>query len=159
MTDGRIAHARGHVKFGKRNLIAIWPIAGYTAVTAIMLRWGYDIRSLLRGDATMSRRELQRILRSLRRELARVLGDQLQSVILYGSQARGQANSASDIDVLVVVRDDSDYADLIRRTSAVVSDLSLQHDVVISRAFVSNERFEEEQTPFLLNVRREGVPV
>lgn len=107
----------------------------------------------------MSKRELQGILRSLRRELIRVLGDQLQSVFLYGSQARGQARADSDIDVLVVVRDDSDYGDLIRRTSAAVSALSLQHDVVISRVFVSGERFEQEQTPFLLNVRREGVPV
>ncbi len=107
----------------------------------------------------MSKRELQGILRSLRRELTRILGDQLDSVILYGSQARGQARWDSDIDVLVVVRDDSDYDDLIRRTSAVVSALSLQHDVVISRAFVSRERFEREQTPFLLNVHREGVPV
>jgi predicted nucleotidyltransferase len=107
----------------------------------------------------MSERELQSILRSLRRELTRVLGDQLEAVILYGSQARREARSDSDIDVLVIVRDDSDYADLIRRTSAVVSALSLQHDVVISRAFVSRERFEREQTPFLLNVRREGVPV
>jgi predicted nucleotidyltransferase len=107
----------------------------------------------------MSKRELQRILRRLRREQARVLGDQLQSVILYGSRARGQARSDSDIDVRVVVRDDSDYGDLICRTSAAVSALSLQHDVVISRAFVSQERFEREQSPFLLNVRREGVPV
>lgn len=107
----------------------------------------------------MSKRELQSILQNLRRELARVLGDQLVSVILYGSRARGQARSDSDIDVLVVVRDDSDYGDLIRRTSATVAALSLQHDVVISRAFVSRERYEWEQTPFLLNVRREGVPV
>ena len=107
----------------------------------------------------MSKRELQGILRTLRRELTRVLGDQLVSVILYGSRARGQARSDSDIDVLVVVRDDSDYGDLIRRTSTAVAALSLQHDVVISRAFVSTERFKHEQTPFLLNVRREGVPV
>ncbi len=107
----------------------------------------------------MSRRELQGNLRSLRRQLVRCLGDQLESVILYGWQARGQARSHSDIDVLVVVWDDSDYGDLIRRTSAAVAALSLQYDVVISRAFVSRERFEREQTPFLLNVRREGIPV
>lgn len=107
----------------------------------------------------MSKRKLQGILRGLRQDLARVLGDQLQSVILYGSQARGQARADSDIDVLVVVRDDSDYGDLIRRTSAAVSALSLQHDVVISRVFVSRERFEREQSPFLLNVRREGIPI
>ena len=107
----------------------------------------------------MSKRELLGILRNLHREFTRILGDQLVSVILYGSRARGQARSDSDIDVLVVVHDDSDYGDLIRRTSATVSALSLQHDVVISRAFVSRERFEHEQTPFLLNVRREGVPV
>ena len=107
----------------------------------------------------MSKRELQGILRSLRRDLAHALGDQLQAVILYGSQARGQARPDSDIDVLVVVRDDSNYGDLIRRTSAAVSGLSLQHDAVISRAFVSRERFDQEQTPFLLNVHREGVAI
>jgi len=49
--------------------------------------------------------------------------------------------------------------DLIRRTSVAVAALSLEHDVVISRAFVSRERFERQQTPFLLRVRREGVAV
>ena len=103
----------------------------------------------------MPRRELRAILRDLRGELTRSLGDQLVSVLLYGSQARPD----SDIDVLVVVRDDSDYGDLIRRTSAAVSALSLRYDVVISRAFVSQARYEREQSPFLLNVRREGVAI
>ena len=107
----------------------------------------------------MSKRKLQSILGRLRGELTQILGDQLVSVILYGSQARRQAHPGSDIDVLVVVQDDSNYSDLIRRTSEVVAALSLQHDVVISRAFVSRDRYEQEQTPFLLNVRREGVAV
>ena len=107
----------------------------------------------------MSKPDLQAILLRLRRELTRDLGDQLVSVILYGSQARGQARSDSDIDVLVVVRDDSDDGELTRRTSATVSALSLECDVVISRAFVSSERFERERSPLLLNVRREGVPI
>ena len=107
----------------------------------------------------MSKRKLQSILGRLRGELAQILGEQLVSVILSGSQARRQAHPGSDIDVLVVVQDDSNYGDLIRRTSEVVATLSLQHDVVISRAFVSRERYVQEQTPFLLNMRREGVAV
>jgi len=107
----------------------------------------------------MTHTQLPKIVRSLHRELKRIFGDQLEMVILYGSQARGEARPDSDIDILVVVRDELDYGDLIQQTSAIVSDLSLRYDVVISRAFVSKERFEQEQSPFLMNVRREGVPV
>jgi predicted nucleotidyltransferase len=107
----------------------------------------------------MTNAKLPHILRTLRRELQRILGDQLDMVLLYGSQARGEARPDSDIDILVVVRDNLDYGDLIQQTSAVVSDLSLRYNVVISRAFVSKDRFQQEQSPFLMNVRREGVPV
>ncbi|MBN1937086.1 MAG: nucleotidyltransferase domain-containing protein [Anaerolineae bacterium] len=90
---------------------------------------------------------------------SQILGDQLESVILYGSRARGEAQPDSDVDILIVMREDLNYGDLIRRTSALVSALSLEYDLVISRAFVSKEQFEHENSPFLLNVRREGVLV
>ena len=107
----------------------------------------------------MTRSQLEKILKALQLELKQVLGDQLESVILFGSQARGEAQDDSDIDVLVVVRDELDYGDLIQRTSAIVSALSLEYDVVISRAFASRQRFDREHSPFFLNVRREGVTV
>ncbi len=103
--------------------------------------------------------QVQTILAALKRELAPLLGDRLDRIVLYGSHARGEAQPGSDIDVLVVLRGDFDYGDLIRLTSSVVSRLSLEYDVVISRAFVTPERYEKEQSPFLLNVRREGIPV
>jgi predicted nucleotidyltransferase len=103
--------------------------------------------------------QLAQILRTLRKEFSRALGDQLDSMYLFGSQARGEALQYSDIDVLVVVRGGFDYMDLIRRTSGIVWDLSLQHDAVISRVFVSREQFLHEESPFLLNVRREAVAV
>jgi len=103
--------------------------------------------------------QLAKILQSLRAGLAQALGDQLESVILYGSQARGETRADSDIDVLVIVRDEADYGELIQRTSALVSTLSLEYDVVISRAFASKSRFDRERSPFFLNVRREGVAV
>jgi predicted nucleotidyltransferase len=103
--------------------------------------------------------QMEAILRALRSEMARVLGDRLEQILLFGSQARGEARPDSDIDILVVVREDYDYADLIRRTSPIIAALSLRYDVVISRAFVSRERYEREQSPFLLNVRREGIAI
>jgi len=99
------------------------------------------------------------ILAALRREFSQILGDQFEALYLYGSQARDEAHAGSDIDVLVVVRGEFDYADLLAKTSPVVARLSLDNEVVISRVFISRARFDHEQSPFLLNVRREAVAV
>lgn len=107
----------------------------------------------------MPESQLDQVLQALRLGLKKVLGDQLETVILFGSQARGEARIDSDVDVLIVVRDEFDYGDLIQRTSTLVSALSLEYDVVISRAFTSRQRFDQERSPFFLNVRREGVTV
>ncbi len=103
--------------------------------------------------------DLTIVLTALRHKFAQILGDQLEAMYLYGSQARGDARPDSDIDILAVMRSEFDYDALIDRTSDIVSELSLEYDVVISRAFVSKDAFEHGQTPFLLNVRREGVAI
>ena len=102
---------------------------------------------------------LEGLLPMLHQALAETLEDRMDRLVLFGSRARGDAGPDADVDVLVVVKDEPDYGDLIQRTSRLVSELSLGFDVVISRAFVSRERFENEQSPFLINVRREGVLV
>jgi len=107
----------------------------------------------------MTEEQLTPLLHHLRRELALALGSQLDHVRLFGSRARGEARPESDIDLLVVVKGDVDYADLMRRTSTLVARISLQNDVVISRAFISKDQFERGQSPFLRNVRRESVAV
>jgi predicted nucleotidyltransferase len=103
--------------------------------------------------------QLNSVLGTLRQRLDRVLGPQLAQVVLYGSQARGEARSDSDVDVLVVVKGNVNYPELMERTSEIVADVSLQYDVVVSRAFASQAQYEDAQNPFFVNVRREGIAI
>jgi len=103
--------------------------------------------------------KLPEIFTELRHDFETLYGEQLVKLILYGSQARGDARPDSDIDVLVVIKDDVNAWAEIDRTSEFTAALCLEHTVVISRAFVSLPRFQSENSPFFLNVRREGVPI
>lgn len=100
---------------------------------------------------------LQKILKEYRARLDEILGSELDSIILYGSQARGDAEEGSDIDVLCVMKGPFDYGEMLERTSEVSAELSLKYDLVLSRAFVTRQDFQSRRTPFLMNVLREGV--
>ncbi|WP_202895576.1 nucleotidyltransferase domain-containing protein [Iningainema tapete] len=71
----------------------------------------------------------------------------------------GDAKPDSDIDVLVVLEEPVDAWKEIDDTGEFIAALCLEHDVVISRNFVSLARFQQENSPFFINVRREGVPI
>jgi predicted nucleotidyltransferase len=103
--------------------------------------------------------KLRTILAELRRRFEAFYGERLIQMVLFGSYARGDAEPGSDIDVLIVLRGPVNPGKEITGTGDVTASLSLQYDVVISRIFISAEQFSGEQSPLLLNVRREGVPV
>ncbi len=103
--------------------------------------------------------KLKTILAELRRRFETLYGERLVQMILFGSQARRDAEPGSDIDVLVVLRGEVSPCEEIARTIEDVADISLEYNEVVSCVFVSEEQFERERSPLLLNVRREGMPV
>jgi predicted nucleotidyltransferase len=102
---------------------------------------------------------IHRIVSELRGQLETAYGERLAEVVLFGSQARGDAERGSDIDVLVVLRGEVRPWEEISYTGGIVAELSLEHEAVVSCVFVSLERYHHEQTPLFMNVRREGVLV
>lgn len=100
---------------------------------------------------------LKQTIGNLKSRLADLYKDRLDNLYLFGSQARGTVDAESDIDVLVVLKGKVDSNAERLQTLDIVSDLSLENDVVISCLFVDSETFAHKQGPLMRNVRREGV--
>ncbi len=98
------------------------------------------------------------VVTELKQALLSLYGARLRRVIVFGSQAHGEAETSSDIEVLVVLQGPVLPGDEIARTSEIVAALSLQSDSVISCLFMDEERFLHRAGPLLRNIRREGIP-
>jgi len=104
--------------------------------------------------------EIEHILKEFREKAEKLYGKRLKKIILYGSYARGQANDEhSDIDLAVVLAGEVDPCEEIDRMADIFTDLNLEHNVLIAVYPVSEENYIEVNSPLLLNLRREGVPV
>jgi len=111
------------------------------------------------GSPRMSNERLKVILGELRRRLADLYGERLRHVVLYGSQARGDARPDSDIDVLVVLEGGVQPHEERRRAEGLLSEVSLEFDTVVSCYFVGEERYLHPDIPLLRNAQREGMVV
>lgn len=100
---------------------------------------------------------LKTILTDLRSHFEQIYDSRLVTMVLYGSQARGDAHPDSDIDILVVLKGQVNPGEEIKRTSHIRADLSLQNDEVISCLFMDEQRFTNYNGPLLRNIRKEGI--
>jgi len=83
-------------------------------------------------------------------------------VRLFGSEARGEATPESDIDVLVVVRPESERATLEDRVIDVAFDVNLEFGVYVSPRVITPGILNDpvwRETPFIRNVVGESIPL
>lgn len=107
----------------------------------------------------MTHPQLTEILSKLRSRLEATYEERLDSLVLFGSQARKEATADSDIDVLVVLRDRLDVPKERKRLSEFLADLCLNYEVVITCSWADTQDWQNRQSPLMINIRREGVTV
>jgi len=97
------------------------------------------------------------ILREFKNELSGILDDKLLDVILFGSYARGEYTSESDVDVLVVVKGKTTFEEE-NKISKLCLKFLMKYKIMIS-AITYPKEFFDLKTSFTTEVRREGVKI
>lgn len=97
---------------------------------------------------------LEAFLQSLQKKF----GNRFSSLWIYGSWARGEASSESDVDLLVVLNSVQSFAkDFETMISlAYQATFGRARPVVFSTTLTDQKTFLHSLEPLLLNVRREG---
>lgn len=104
--------------------------------------------------------QMRKILSELSKLLQQVYGEKLKSIILYGSVARGTQTKDSDIDIMVLIDEDTSKLHIYNeRLGDAASEISLKYLKVFSIIDVSYQEYLkwEQISPFYRNVSREGV--
>jgi uncharacterized protein len=89
--------------------------------------------------------------------LDRLYGDRLKGIVLYGSEARKNADQDSDIDLLVLLDGPIEYAHEIKRIILALYDCQLEIDRPISAFPADAQDYYRQLTPLYRNVNNEGV--
>jgi len=105
---------------------------------------------------------LKTVLSVTYKRLQKIFWSQLEDILLYGSYARGDYDSESDIDIMVLVNMTKEEMCTYRREiSDLSSEIDLEYNVFISITLQDTETFERFKTvlPFYKNVLSDGISI
>ena len=101
--------------------------------------------------------DLRPTLRWVTERLREIYGPRLRRLILFGSHARGEATSDSDVDVLVVLDGPIRSYEEARRTSRVALRAAADRDTAVSFVHMSEDEFAMDRSPLVWSVREDGI--
>lgn len=104
--------------------------------------------------------KIKRSIEAFLNEANKMFGDRVKKIILYGSYARGDFNTSSDIDIMILTDlTDEEIVEYGERIWDFAYDIELENDVLISPLIKNIDKFNYwlDTLPFYMNVQEEGV--
>jgi predicted nucleotidyltransferase len=101
--------------------------------------------------------KIKSLISRIKEHLTKMYGAGIKKVILYGSYVRGEATSDSDIDVLVLIDQSLNPFEVRESLSDLLFDIILDEGELVSVIVVPEHLYENYNSPFMLNVRKEGL--
>ncbi len=103
--------------------------------------------------------DVDRLVRDVAEDLRVLYGDLLAQISVFGSQARRDAGSDSDVDLLVVLSDLANAWEELRRMGEVRWRHTERSGVNVSALPVSLADFRRPTSPVLIRAKAEAAPV
>ena len=105
---------------------------------------------------------IRKSIEELIEETKKMFNNHLKKIILYGSYARGDYNSSSDIDIMILTDlTDAEIIEDREKVWDIAYDMEWDNnfDITISPLVKNIDKFNYwlEALPFYMNVQREGV--
>lgn len=99
------------------------------------------------------------ILKELKKSLAEGFGDNINSVILFGSRAKGIADENSDYDIVVILKNDYDWK-YEKQLSKTIYKFELEKGVLTDIHLISINQMNNTlkgKDPLFVNAIKNGV--